>query len=301
LLPMDKELLKKELIPKERSILKGLAKADTGKRRILVIGRHRYYPQLNFLLMEADLAQSGKLKNPIDRVDPMPLVWNADDPKLMKFYTAVAAFQHTYQEDYMEAELAALKLIVENPMELDVYYHDREVSETITAKSLLPVELRTLQAEIRLMVFKKEPFYEITGELQFNDTSLPFSEVIIRNDCFVYHRQAFYFVDHPDLLRVIKFFKSNNEILLIHGSKYPEFVESVLSPLEELVHIHYSYIHTATAVQLAEKNFDREPIVYLHQEGNYISITPVMKYGIVEVSVYSRKQLLDTDQNGNEF
>ena len=26
-----------------------------------------------------------------------------------------------------------------------------------------------------------------------------------------------------------------------------------------------------------------------------------MKYGNVEIPVYSRKQLLDTDQNGNEF
>jgi SNF2 family DNA or RNA helicase len=78
-------------------------------------------------------------------------------------------------------------------------------------------------------------------------------------------------------------------------------LQTVLSPLERDIHINYSYIHSATPVQLEEKNFEIEKIIYLHQEGNYVSITPVMKYGSVEVAVYSRKQLYDTDQNGNQF
>lgn len=152
-----------------------------------------------------------------------------------------------------------------------------------------------------MTVFKKEPFFEITGELVFNDTSLPFSNVVIRNEYFVYHHQTFHYVDHPDMLRVLKFFKTNNEILLVHSSKYEEFVRNVLAPLENLVHINYSYIRKATSVELIEKNFEVERIVYLNQEGNFISIIPVMKYGEVEVPVYSRKQIFDTDQNGNEF
>lgn len=301
LLPMDEQLFRKMLLPRRQSILKDLNKTETGKRKLLVIGRHRYYQQLNFLLMEANITQVGKIKNPITNVDPMQLVWKSDDPQEVKFYTAITSFQHKYSEHYTEAELEALKQIVKNPLELEVYYHDRDISETVKAKSLLPVELEVLKAEIRLQVFKKEPFYEVTGELRFNDTSLPFSNVVIRHDYFVYHQQVFYFVDHPDMLRVIKFFKSNNEILLIHAAKYDEFLQTVLAPLEELLHIDYSYIRAATPVQLSEKTFQTQSIIYLHQEGNYISITPVMKYGSIEIPVYSRKQLFDTDQNGNEF
>ncbi|HLT86150.1 MAG TPA: SNF2-related protein, partial [Sphingobacterium sp.] len=301
LLPMDEQLFRKNLVPRQQSILKDLNAQDTRKRQLLVIGRHRYYQQLNFLLMEADITQLGKIKNPIGHIDPLQLVWKADDPQEIKFYTAIASFQHKYSEENTEAESNALKLIVKNPLQLEVYYHDRDISETITAKSLLPVELKGLHAEIRLRVFKKEPFYEVTGEMRFNDTSLPFKNVVIRHDYFVYHQQVFYFVDHPDMLRVIKFFKSNNEILLVHASKYDDFFQTVLAPLEELLHIDYSYIRTATPVQLAKKNFQTDPIIYLHQEGNYISITPVMKYGAIEIPVYSQKQLLDTDQNGNEF
>ncbi|PRD46309.1 DEAD/DEAH box helicase [Sphingobacterium haloxyli] len=301
LLPMDEQLFRRDLIPRKRPVLKDLAAKNTRKKTILVICRHRFYQQLNFLLMEADITLAGKIKNPIANIDPVQLVWKANDPQEIKFYTAMMGFQHKYSEDYTEAELEALKLIAKNPLELAVYYHDRHISETVTAKSLLAVELSVLKAEIQLRVFKKEPFYEITGELRFDNTSLPFPNVVIRHDHFVYHKQAFYLIDHPDMLRVIKFFKSNNEILLIHASRYGEFLRTVLAPLEELVHIDYSYIRVATQTQSTEKEFQTEPIIYLHQEGNYISITPVMKYGRIEIPVYSRKQVLGTDQNGNEF
>lgn len=171
----------------------------------------------------------------------------------------------------------------------------------MSAKSLIPVDIKILKAEIQLTVFKKEPFFEITGELVFNDGAIPFKNVVIRNEHFVYHQQTFHYVDHPDMLRVIKFFKGNNEILLVHSSKYEEFVQHVLAPLEDLVHINYSYIRKATSMELIEKDFQVERIVYLNQAGNFISIIPVMKYGEAEVPVYSRKQIFDTDQNGNEF
>jgi hypothetical protein len=92
-------------------------------------------------------------------------------PLDIKFYTAISSFQNNYNEDYNPAELEALKLIVKNPLDLEVYYHDREIAETVSVKSLIPVTLNTLDADIQLSVFKKDPFFEITGELQFNDTS----------------------------------------------------------------------------------------------------------------------------------
>lgn len=298
---IDEHAIQQNLLPQRKSILKELATQDTDKRQIMVIGKHRYYNYLNFSLMEAEITKNGKVKNPITSIDPMQLVWKADQPSEIKFYTAITAFQNKFNEEQSTTELEALKLIVQNPLELDVYYHDHHLVESISPKSLIPVALNLLKAEIRLTVFKKEPFYEIVGELLFNDVSLPFKNIMIKSEYFIHHQNTFNLIENPDMLRVIKFFKSNNEILLIHKSKYENFLQTVLSPLERDIHINYSYIHSATPVQLEEKNFEIEKIIYLHQEGNYVSITPVMKYGCVEVAVYSRKQLYDTDQNGNQF
>ncbi|WP_313091198.1 DEAD/DEAH box helicase [Chryseobacterium flavum] len=301
LLPIDEQTLKKDLIPLQHDRLAELASHDKTKKQILVIGNHRYYNHLVFALMEAEITQAGKLKNPVVPIDAMPLIWNAETPLDIKFYTAISTFQNNYNEDYTLAELEALKIIVQNPLNLDVYFHDRNITETVSSKSLIPVTFNTLNADIQLTVFKKDPFYEITGELLFPDHTVPFKNVILKNEYFIYNQQEFSYVDHPDMLRVIKFFKTNNEILLIHSSKYEEFKQSVLSPLEERIYINYNYIHAASEVQLKEKDFSTEKIIYLRQQQNYIGITPVIRYGELEVPVYSRKQLFNTDQNGNLF
>ncbi|PWN62960.1 DEAD/DEAH box helicase [Chryseobacterium viscerum] len=301
MLPVDDVMLTRDLLPQHPSKLDELAVLETGKKQILVIGKHRYYNHLTFSLMEAETTQTGKIKNPVTPVDAMQLIWKAEKPADIKFYTAITSFQNNYNEDYNPAELEALKLIVQNPLGLEVFYHDREIAETISAKSLSYVELNTLDAEVQLSVFKKDPFYEITGELQFNDISVPFKNIVLRNEYFVYNRNTFSFVDHPDMLRIIRFFKANNEILLVHSSKYEAFMQNILSAIEERIHINYSYIQPATKVQLEDKNYQIEKVVYLRQQENYIGITPVMKYGDVEVPVYSRKQLFDMDQNGNPF
>lgn len=301
MLPVDDVILKRDLLPQFSSKLDELAVQETAKKQILVIGKHRYYNHLTFSLMEAETTQSGKIKNPVSPVDAMQLIWKAEQPADIKFYTAITSFQNNYNEDYNPAELEALKLIVQNPLELEVYYHDREIAETVSAKSLFKVELNTLDAEVQLSVFKKDPFYEITGELQFNDGSVPFKNVVLRNEYFVYNRNIFSFVDDPDMLKIIRFFKANNEILLVHSSKYEAFMQNILSTIEERIHINYSYIQPATEVQLEDKNYQVEKVIYLRQQENYIGITPVMKYGDIEVPVYSRKQIFDTDQNGNPF
>ncbi|WP_276967418.1 DEAD/DEAH box helicase [Chryseobacterium sp.] len=301
MLPVDDLMLTRELLPQSSSQLDQLAMLETGKKMILVIGKHRYYNHMTFSLMKAEITQTGKIKNPVSPIDALQLIWKAEKPADIKFYTAITSFQNNYNEDYNPSELEALKLIVQNPLELEVYYHDREMAETVSSKSLFPIELNTLDAEVQLSVFKKDPFFEITGELLFNDISIPFKNIVLRNEYFVYNRNIFSFVDDPDMLRIIRFFKANNEILLVHSSKYEAFMQNILSVIEERIHINYSYIQTATKVQLEDKNYQTEKVIYLRQQENYIGITPVMKYGDVEVPVYSRKQLFDTDQNGNPF
>jgi SNF2 family DNA or RNA helicase len=102
---------------------------------------------------------------------------------------------------------------------------------------------------------------------------------------------------------VIDFFKKNNQKILIHPSKYEEFQQNILSKLENHVSIRYAYLKPATKKQIAEQGFDQPPerLIYLSDRENFVSIIPVVKYGNVEVPVLSRKQIRDTDQNGNVF
>ncbi len=301
LLKIDNQALQKELIPQRPSYIKGMTRQREGEDRILILCRHRYYNQLNFMLAEAGRTKNGKIKNPLTSQDPMQLAWKSGDVPVVKFYTAIAAFQNKYEAADINKELEMLIQVVRNPLNLETYYHDRDIAENISAQSLRRIALNVLKAEIKLTVFQKAPFYEITGELLFGHVALPFKDLVIRSEYFIDHRQVFYLVDNADMLRVIKFFKSNNEIVLVHASQYEVFCQSVLAPLESLVQINYSYIHTATPAQLAEQDCKTEKIIYLRQEGHFISVSPVMKYGAAEVPVYSRRQIFGTDQNGNVY
>ena len=104
--------------------------------------------------MEADITQVGKLKNPVNSIDVMKLLWKTEQASEIKFYSAIASFNNQYGETNPD-EAEALKHVVQNPLNLEVYYHDRDVAETISAKSLIPVNLDTLKAEIKLHVFQK--------------------------------------------------------------------------------------------------------------------------------------------------
>lgn len=299
LMKVDTEVFKERLLPEK------FVRTDvvTDREMILVIGKHRYYGSLHVELYEGKTAQSGKIKNPVTPVDAMSMVWKAEDVDVVKFLTAISRFQHDYFFKKTVSDFELLKMVVRNPLNLRVFYHDHTVTEKVTAGSIVPVELDVADVNIKLSVFKKVPFFEITGEVLFQDVSCSFRELNIKLDCFVLRRNRLSLIADVDMLRVIEFFKANNEILLIHSSKYEEFRRTILVNLEQRIRINYSYIVPATQKQLADGHFDRVPerIIYLSDHESYVYITLVMRYGNVEIPVFSKRQVFDTDANGNVF
>ena len=273
------------------------------EKMILVIGKHKYYEHLQIDLYQAERTQSGKIKNPLVSVHSADLIWSTNDIETVKFLTAVSRFQNNYSVEKTKADFDALKMIVSNPAGLEVYVHDRNISGNITAAALLPIELDLLQARVELSIFKKEPFFEIVGELVSEQISYPFPSVTIKFGCFFHKNNKLSLIADENMLRLIEYFKSNNQILLLHSGKYEEFRQTILSGLEDKIKINYSYIVPATPKQLAERHYNKtaEKIIYLSDHSEYVYITPVMKYGNVEIPVFSRRQIFDTDENGNVF
>ena len=301
--PEKLEQIEQRLLPKANLETKTIARKSLYENMFLVIRKHKYYNYLNIELCEAERTQSGKIKNPISPIAPIDLVWKTEDIEEAKFLTAILKFQNNYSAERTDTDFDALRMIIRNPLNLEVYSHNKETSENIIANSLVPVELDILDAGVELSVFKKEPFYEITGELVVQQTTYSFETVNIKFGYFLQQGNKLSLVADEGMLRLIEFFKANNEIVLLHSSKYEEFRQTILSKLEDKININYAYIAPATQTQLIEQRHDKkaEKIIYLSDHGEYVYITPVMKYGNVEVPVFSRRQILDTDLNGNVF
>jgi SNF2 family DNA or RNA helicase len=293
-------VLREELLPKANSPAE-----HTGEKTkmILVLRKHKNYDQLQIDLFEGNTTKDGKIKNPITAVDPMKLIWKAEQVDHAKFFTAVSGFQNNFDAANPETDIPALKVILKNPLHLEMFLHDKKISENVNAASITPLELKMLVPNLKLSVLKKEPFYEISGELFIHEKAHAFKSLSIKYHYFIQVGDAWYLMADTNLLRIIEYFKRNNEKILIHASKFEEFRKGILEQLENKVTINYGFIKAATKKQIAESGMEttREKIIYLTQRENYVSIVPVVKYGNVEVPVFSKKQIYDTDKNGNPF
>ncbi|WP_420152815.1 DEAD/DEAH box helicase [Siphonobacter sp.] len=273
------------------------------QKRFIVFRRHRFYEHFFIEYYEAATTKEGKIKNPLRTINPMDFVWQTDDTDLLKFYTALTRFQNPHRTKNALADLGALKALVQNPLELDVYYHPSQSSEKIIAQGLTPVRIQRSALQLHLMVHQRESFYQVLGQLLVNDQPYELPTVTIAYDYFFLLDQTLHLIDSPDLLRVLNFLKLNQYRLLLHESKFEEFRQQVLVRLENHIRVTYTYLKPATPEQIQESGFDqpRQWMLYLSEKDSFISLTPVLKYGPVEVPVLSRRQIYSLDPLGAPF
>jgi SNF2 family DNA or RNA helicase len=274
-----------------------------GKKRIIVFRKHKYYTHFYVELYEGEVGENGKLKNPLVLIDPLDFIWQVNDPEVLKFYTAVARFRNSYDSDRNDSDIEGLRALVKNPLQLEAFFHDPEKSPNINIRSIVSFKLQMLKIDLTLQVSFRQSFYEITGKLYVNEKAYGLDLLNIRFHYFLYYNGSMYLIDNDNYLQVIEVFKQHNNKISLHESQYEEFQRTVLAKLEHHIKIQYAYLKPATVKQRVENNFDgvNGKIIYLSDSGDYILITPVIRYGNVEVPVLSQQQIYSVDGRGNPF
>ncbi|MBC6112979.1 DEAD/DEAH box helicase [Pedobacter fastidiosus] len=291
------------LLPAKKTKLVSSSSKKTNDKMFLVLGQHRYYNNLTVDLFEAETTKTGKVKNPLKALNPSDFLFKTEDNNLLKFYSGISAFQQNYNTDQTEAEIEALKSIVKNPLGITIYQHDSKLSSNIQASSIVAVNVHILDVDLRLSVNQRDDFYEITGRLIIEGKPYELDNLVLRYQYFIQLKDELYLITRQDFLRVIGFFKKQSNRLILHKTKYPEFQKTILIQLEGSIHVDYSYLKPATKSQIEEKGFDleNEQLIYLSESEEYILITPVMRYGNMEIPVLSKKQIQAQDKLGNLF
>ena len=295
------QLLAGELLPANHHPV--MPQTTPGNISVLVFSEHKYYKHLQVTLYQAATGANGKIKNPLQPLDPQALAWQTNEVAAVKFYTGIAAFTNNHNKIPAVADLQALKAIVQNPLAINAYYHSAALFENISASSLVPVQLALLQNGLELNVYLKAGFYEISGQLAIGDKIFPLNNLPLKYNYFILAENTLHLPGNMDLLRVMAFFKKHNNIVLVHQSKFEAFRKNILARLEDTIRIHYAWLVAATKEQLEHHGFDEAPqqLIYLSEEGLHIMISPVVRYGEVEVSVLSKRQLYARDQKDNAF
>lgn len=270
---------------------------------MVVFRQHKYYRHLFIELFRAEHTKEGKPKNPLLPVLPLDLIWDENDAPAVKFFTAIARFQSPVKGEHGETDLAALRAIVINPQNLPLYYHDPDISENTVVSSLVPLNISLAQIDLQVTVQEKSPFFELGASITIQEISYSLNEVSIRFSWFLVAGGRFYLIPNAELAAVVSLFKKRAENLLVHNSRYRDFKAQILLPLEDKVAVEYTDIKPATQLQLDAYGFSVKPekIIYLSDFGDEVMLIPVMRYGEVEISVRTRRQIYETDARGTEF
>jgi len=296
-----KEQLAALLLPKEKakSLLKPVQNLS---KTILVLGQHRYYSNLSIELYEGEKTKAGKIKNPLQKVNLSAFLFKTDDSDELKFYSGISTFQANYNNDQTGEEIEALKAIVKNPQKIPFYLQDPKQAN-ILASTITPVNVQFLDLDLRLSVNQLNDFYEITGRLTIEGKSYELDQLVLVHQYFIRLKDQLYLITRPDFLRVISFFKKQSNRLILHKTKYPEFQKLILIQLEGSIKVDYTYLKAATPDQLEEKGFDleNEQLIYLSESEDFVLLTPVMRYGNLEIPVLSKRQIQAQDKLGNVF
>lgn len=303
LFPASKENLNAAaqlLLPVDAAPIREL-KADAAK--CIIIKQHKYYKHLIVELYDAPRTKDGRIKNPLTPILPLEMVWESSDPLELKFFAAVSRFQQTIDAEVSASAITSLKGVVKNPLGLDIYQHDSSVSESISANALQQIKLKALTQDIELTVNQQGAFYELSGQLKIGDSIFNPAELEIVFSYFIRLNDTLYLVKDMAMLGALRFFKKNEGNVLIHQSQYKDFKFKVLSKLEESGSVRYPGIPQASPAQLKEQGFDQaaEKIIYLSDFGPHVMLVPVMRYGEIEISIRTKKQIYTADAKGKPF
>lgn len=255
-------------------------------------------------IKNAGLTKDGKIKNPIRQLNASELMSQTEVVDELRFYSAIAYLQlGSYHEQTEKASITSLRSVVKNPLNLDVYVVNPKISQKVTSSSIEAIKLRKPMLDFHLKVTQKEQFYEIIPKLFVDGTSVAYSSLKLAYSFFIRLGSELLFCPDTDLLRVFSFFKKNGNKILIHQSKFEEFRKVVLENLEGKLSIDYAFLKPASKKQLEELGVTAEPIqrVYLSDSESYVLITPMMKYGAVEVPIRSKRRIYSLDGLGEPF
>ena len=270
---------------------------------IAVISRHKYYRHPIVELLAVQYTKAGRPKPPFNRLQPLDLAAAAEYADDVKFFAAVARLQQVWGNDRINDDLESLRTVLKKGGAYTYYYHDEELGENFSSKSLLRVNLAMVPDTVCLSVAAEGPFYTITASMTVDERTYALADLPLKCGCFFLLDGTLFLIGNPLLLSTVSLLREQGGRLLIHASRYRDFHRNVLDKLADSIRVVYPGLNAGTEEQLSDGGFSGTPerLLYLSDFGNHVMIVPVVRYGEAEVAIRTEKQLKSVDSKGNEF
>jgi SNF2 family DNA or RNA helicase len=283
----------------------------TNNYSFLVFHSNNYTKECVIKFVKSEQTKTGAIKTPIEVQNALDEVINQTEIIGVKAFAALGILQQEYRQksahpkDQEEAYRREIKLILAVLPLFSIYPVYETIDKTLGLKAanFRPVTIEVTPVEIELQVTQKDEFYEITGAVEIDNKHISFAAINIAYTHFIRRGDTLYLVKDWTHMRTINYFLLHHAKLIIHQSQFEEFQQEFLSPLENNARINYSFVKKATRAlikqtDLAVVNAKR---IYLSNSDHFITITPIIQYGSVEIPILSKRKIVTIDQTGTSF
>ncbi len=263
---------------------------------ILVIGRQKFNRNLYIGLHEVSLTKNGALKDPVRPRNVLDWLSANQDERKLRFALALQRFQLSGHSDDPAADIDALSKIAENPFSFPLYVQQEEASGVIRARTLKRFDISIFMGPVEVSVKPGNFLYAVDARLGFREQLLSMSELSFAFNYFIRKDDDTLFVV-PDfeLFRFLRLLKEHKGSLALSKTQYPLFRNEVLSRIEEYVRPVPDFRDERV---LEESGGLKEKILYLEDFGDFITLTPVIRYGEQEVQIRNRSAVQLIDHRG---
>lgn len=274
-------------------------------KEFLLVSESTFEDRLVFQLMQAPLSKAGDIKSPITPASLQTALQQESEPNVFQFYWALIQQQLKEQTETPTNQQKTIKAILKNPLQLDCYFNEQALygNNKITTKSLDLIHCKIVPANAKIQVEQKNDFYTMVYFVEIENLWIESRNLHLVGEQFIRRGNELLYIDNEAVLRVFKFFQENKHELFIHQSQFSHFQDTFLHVLENSITVHYTFVKPAPAKLVKQQalNVITEHLVYLSESEDYILITPVMRYGEIEIPILSKRTVYTENPAGGLY
>jgi|GEM_PF-55789 len=270
---------------------------------------------LNISLLEAPLTKSGTMKNSVRYMELSKRIKNAKNQEEIDFFSNSLSLIEPTNKSAEELK-NAYRSILKNPLQLPIYRHHSDFewerfssyssSTSINVHDLKQIELLNKSEYFIAIHVKKhsQEFYaiELVIEIDKKRWTLEDFELF---DTFIFIKQKFIFIENSAVLETIYFLKERKNGFLVQKTLFPDFQQRFIRTAEQHISVVYDFALKSNPKKSRKKELSSQQelkrLIYLSESQDYILITPTIRYGNVEVGVFSQKNIYTQDESGNIY
>ncbi len=277
----------------------------------VLIQTSRMKRELTFKWCAGLSTAAGLPKAPITLENALDEVAHEENLARIKSFVALGILQQEYRfaegnpihnESLFDKEIQTVKQL--RPLlSVTPLFELIDRNQRIKASNFQSVSLDFSTIELQLKVQQDREFYVIEGQALIEQQLHDIQTLVLDYHYFIRLGKKLVLIQNWHYFRVLSYLKAHHGKVVIHQTQFEQFQQEIITPLQEVLTVNYALNQPAKTTSRKQTQLTQieERAVYFSQSEHFVHITPVVRYGDVDVPVLSKRKPLTLDASGKLF